>query len=106
MQNGQVKKNERLQISNHIICNSRVLRPSDNDFEEVRQMKEYIVTEHPGFPYEEPNPQELIRCKDCKFADVYYHGFQATDMFTRVCKKLARHVETDEFCAWAERKES
>ena len=30
-------------------------------------MKEYIVTEHPDFPYEEPKPQELIRCKDCKW---------------------------------------
>lgn len=30
-------------------------------------MKEYIVTEHPDFPYEEPKPQELVRCKDCKF---------------------------------------
>lgn len=49
--------------------------------------------------------KELVRCKECKFADVYYHGFQATDMFTRVCKKLVRHVETDGFCAWAERKE-
>ena len=29
-------------------------------------MKEYIVVEHPDFPYEEPKPQELIRCKDCK----------------------------------------
>lgn len=29
-------------------------------------MKEYIVTEHSDFPYEEPKPQELIRCKDCK----------------------------------------
>ena len=28
-------------------------------------MKEYIVVEHPDFPYEEPKPQELIRCKDC-----------------------------------------
>lgn len=32
-------------------------------------MKEYIVTEHPDFPYEEPKPQELIRCKDCKYFD-------------------------------------
>ena len=41
-----------------------------NDWmEEVRQMKEYIVTEHPDFPYEEPKPQELIRCKDCQFRD-------------------------------------
>ena len=29
-------------------------------------MREYIITEHPDFPYEEPKPQELIRCKDCK----------------------------------------
>ena len=28
-------------------------------------MAEYIVTEHPDFPYEEPKPQELIRCRDC-----------------------------------------
>lgn len=30
-------------------------------------MREYIVTEHPDFPYEDPKPQELIRCRDCKF---------------------------------------
>lgn len=30
-------------------------------------MKEYIVTEHHDFPYEEPKPQELIRCMDCKY---------------------------------------
>lgn len=29
-------------------------------------MREYIVTEHPDFPYEDPKPQELIRCKDCR----------------------------------------
>lgn len=30
-------------------------------------MTEYIVKEHPDFPYEEPKLPELIRCKDCKY---------------------------------------
>lgn len=30
-------------------------------------MKEYIIQEHPMFPYDpEDHPQELIRCKDCQ----------------------------------------
>ena len=33
-------------------------------------MKEYIIKEHPDFPYEKPKPPELIRCKDF----VWYGG--------------------------------
>ena len=30
-------------------------------------MREYIITEHPDFPYEEPKPKELVRCRDCRY---------------------------------------
>lgn len=33
-------------------------------------MKEFIITEHPNYPYEDPKPQELIRCRDCKHKDL------------------------------------
>lgn len=66
-------------------------------------MKEYIVTEHPGFPYDEPKPQELIRCKDCKF---YYPNMEA-DGETGDCKKaqwFRRLQYPNDFCSRAERK--
>ena len=44
-------------------------------------MKEYIVTEHPDFPYEEPKPQELIRCKDCKHRPIGGHEYNHTLIF-------------------------
>lgn len=64
-------------------------------------MKEYIVTEHPDFPYEEPKPQELIRCKDCKYylADPWGYGN---------CNQMTfndRRVRDADYCSWAERKE-
>ena len=30
-------------------------------------MREYIITEHPNFPYEEPKPKELVRCGNCRY---------------------------------------
>lgn len=59
-------------------------------------MKEYIVTEHPDFPYEEPKPQELIRCKDCKW---YYKG-GATCMFW----DGENSMSGDDYCSRAERR--
>lgn len=60
-------------------------------------MKEYIVAEHPDFPYEEPKPQELIRCKDCK-CWTKPHGWNGW------CER-GIPAEADDFCSWAERKE-
>ena len=57
-------------------------------------MKEYIVVEHPDFPYEEPKPKELIRCKDCKY-------FNGNDKWC----DYDRHVYNEDFCSSAERKE-
>lgn len=69
-------------------------------------MKEYIVTEHPDFPYEEPKPQELIRCKDCKFSKAYYHGSESNlGMFTYLCTQGLYGMNADDYCSRAERKE-
>lgn len=77
-------------------------------------MKEYIVTEHPDFPYEEPKPQELIRCKDCKYWLPHAQfGFdEDNNEYYNYCELLvpdddfyAFTREADEFCSRAERKE-
>ena len=68
-------------------------------------MKEYIVTEHPDFPYEEPKPYELIRCKDCKFSKAYYHGPESNlGMFTYFCTQGLYGMNADDYCSRAERK--
>ena len=70
-------------------------------------MKEYIVTEHPDFPYEEPKPQELIRCKDCKFSKAYYHGSESNlGMFTYLCTQGLYGMNADDYCSRAERKDN
>ena len=68
-------------------------------------MKEYIVTEHPGFPYEEPKPQELIRCKECKYCRTYYHGENMP--FSYACDKLylTNNLSSDDYCSRGVRKE-
>lgn len=67
-------------------------------------MKEYIVTEHPDFPYEEPKPQELIRCKDCKHWDGYYcHNKRWGDGYGNYTPPIKNE---DGFCDWAEGKEN
>ena len=64
-------------------------------------MKEYIVTEHPDFPYEEPKPQELIRCKDCLYWQDNNGGYPHED-----CKwKGDETPDDDDFCSGAEGKE-
>ena len=62
-------------------------------------MKEYIVTEHPDFPYEEPKPQELIRCKDCKY---YYVINEVRGNCSEY--NFVEKIPID-YCSWAERKE-
>jgi hypothetical protein len=59
-------------------------------------MKEYIVTEHPDFPYEEPKPQELIRCRDCKW-------FGKAGCAVNIVDESDEPKEND-YCSWAERK--
>ena len=67
-------------------------------------MKEYIIKEHPDFPYEEPKPQELIRCKDCA-------RWATEDGKTGKCSELSEVLPShatvaDFFCGMAERKET
>ena len=63
-------------------------------------MKEYIIKEHPDFPYEEPKPPELIRCKDCKW---YAH---CDDCYGDCMKEGAVNgfVYTNDYCSRAEPK--
>ena len=66
-------------------------------------MKEYIITEHPDFPYEEPKPQELIRCKYCKYYDGYFcHNKWWGDGYGNYTPPIKKE---DGFCDWAEREE-
>ena len=63
-------------------------------------MKEYIVTEHPDFPYEEPKPQELIRCKDCK------HYYVLNEVRGNCSEyNFVEKIPID-YCSWAERKDN
>lgn len=67
-------------------------------------MKEYIVVEHPDFPYEEPKPQELIRCKDCDRNP--YNKPACVDVVHGTperCWDLASRINA--FCSEAERAE-
>ncbi len=66
---------------------------------EDMKMKEYIITEHPDYPYEDPKPQELIRCKDCKHKDPengFCHGRGWPEQL----------VPDDGFCDKGKRKDS
>ena len=66
-------------------------------------MKEYIVKEHPDFPYEEPKPQELILCKECKHWDGYFcHNKLWGDGYGNYTPPIKGE---DGFCDWAERRE-
>ena len=69
----------------------------------VKIPREYIVKEHPLFPYEEPKPTEIIRCKDC----IYYEVGQNEVDAWRVCQVHHRPIDTwdDNYCGWAERRE-
>lgn len=47
----------------------------------------------------------VIRCKDCKFSKAYYHGSESNlGMFTYLCTQ-GLHVNADDYCSLAERKE-
>ena len=64
-------------------------------------MAEYIVTEHPNFPYEEPKPPELVRCKYCKHFQyaIRSNGWGECDLGV-----FGRHFVEDEwYCSMAER---
>jgi hypothetical protein len=75
-------------------------------------MKEYIVAEHPDFPYEEPKPQELIRCKDCRYYEVYerkYDGSADKRFKPSICTRAYEYAVAKApnwFCADAEPKEA
>ena len=60
-------------------------------------MAEYIITEHSDYPYEEPKPQELIRCKDCRYHtdNGYCHKAEYYGVFTK----------NEHYCGYAKRKE-
>ena len=68
-------------------------------------MREYIVTEHPDFPYEEPKPQELIRCKDCKYyrdGDCWHEWDNDGQIYYQ---SVINEPNPDDYCSRAERKE-
>lgn len=72
-------------------------------------MREYIVKEHPDFPYEDPKPQPLIRCKDCKHYEIWQLKSDYTDdkrFKPSVCVLgcYAVHRPEDWYCADAERR--
>lgn len=72
-------------------------------------MTEYIVTEHPDFPYEEPKPPVLIRCKDCihNVANRKTDPNDITDYSGQdiVCDYfMTDGQEPDDYCSHAERK--
>lgn len=66
-------------------------------------MKEYIIKEHPDFPYEEPKPPELIRCKDCKHCTEtgFYNGIR-----WNYCEWFRRVMTENDYCSNAEPKET
>lgn len=70
-------------------------------------MKEYIVplSEEEAFYGYKDMTTELIRCKDCKLCEVYYHGPQAPDQFTHFCNWLGMHVAGNDYCSMGQRKE-
>lgn len=63
-------------------------------------MAEYIITEHPDYPYEEPKPQELIRCKDCKHWDTTWTNDYSPNY--HYCPIADRSIRNDFYCADAE----
>ncbi len=49
---------------------------------------------------------ELIRCKDCKYCKIYYHGADSKlGMFTYSCAQYLHHVEADDYCSSAKKRE-
>ena len=71
-------------------------------------MAEYIVEKKQtsgGWTWAEPKGK-LIRCKDCKFSKAYYHGSESNlGMFTYLCMRGLCHMNEDDYCSQAERKE-
>jgi len=61
--------------------------------------REFIIKEHPLFPYdEEDKPQELIRCRECKYGQ--------DDLFHMFCVYHHHKTYADDFCSYGQRKES
>lgn len=70
-------------------------------------MKEYIVTENPNFPYEEAKPQELIRCKDCKYYREDGDCWHEWDNDGRIYyQSVINEPNPDDYCSKAERKDN
>lgn len=77
-------------------------------------MAEYIITEHPDYPYEEPKPQELIRCKDCRYYIPYEWIFDGWTRSSNIndysqdeigCAVNEHNYPPEGFCSFAERRE-
>lgn len=60
-------------------------------------MKEYIITEHPLFPYADPKPPELVRCKDCFH---YHDGY----VLPKHCALTGWATEPNDYCSSAEKR--
>lgn len=60
-------------------------------------MAEYIITENPDYPYEEPKPHELIRCKDCKYYVPDDYNCMQMDTGGWI-------YNPDDYCSFAEKK--
>lgn len=67
-------------------------------------MPEYIVHEHPDYPYEEPKPQQLIRCNDCehntyccRLTHRTSDSFCSEAKMKRMSDKIALNEESNEF---------
>ena len=74
-------------------------------------MSEYIYTTEGTFGLRECTGEEIVRCRDCKFARVTEHGLlDCSGPLTTIWDYWnddfkENPVEPDGFCAWAERRE-
>lgn len=69
-------------------------------------MKEVIVDAEDLVCLNKEKLQELIRCKDCKFCTVYYHGPESNlGMFTYFCTQGLYPMNEGDYCSRAVRKE-
>ena len=67
--------------------------------------REFIIKEHPLFPYdEEDKPQELIRCRECKWLDSGKNDSETWSMCTRHFGEYF-NVNADDFCSYGCRSE-
>lgn len=66
-------------------------------------MKEYIVTEHFCFPYEEPKPHELIRCRECRFWPELTWNVTNTELKFMVSSRCI-HMGPEDYCSKGKRR--